>query len=674
MKKIIHIPLIFLLCFSTVIQSLASSALTDTSESPSANIRAVGLKDVRWTEGFWAQRLDGLRDRSIPAMWEIMSGSEYKPYLQHFLIAAGAKEGRYRGAPFNDGDFYKFLEAACLVLSQENDPELQKIVEMSIDAISKAQREDGYIHTPVLIAQRNGDTSVQPFQNRHNFEVYNMGHLLTAACVHYRVTGRDNFLNIAKRTAEFLYKRFRDPTPELAGNSICPSHYMGMVELYRTTHDSRYLKLARQFLDMRALVEDGGDDNQDLIPFFEQHEAVGHAVRANYLYAGATDLWMETGDPRFQKPLESIWQNVVQKKMYLTGACGALYDGASPFGSKKQSNITRVHQSYGHNYELPNTTAHGETCAAIGNILWNWRMFLATGEARYIDVLETTLYNATLSGVSLEGSDYFYVNPLRNVDPLPTNLRWSRTRVLFVTSFCCPPNLLRTIAGVHGYAYGIDEDGILVNLYGSSELSTTIKNQSVLLKQSSNYPWDGKIRVKFESSSEESFSMKFRIPGWTESARISVNGDVVNTDFKRGQYAEVRRRWKSGDVIELDLPMPVQLIEAHPLVEENRNQVAIQRGPIVYCLESPDLPKGTRVQKMKVPSDVVLTPQFEQDLLGGVMAIEGRFLSRHDADWDGKLYRQRDDITESLVDVRLIPYYAWANRGMSEMSVWLPVR
>ena len=276
-----YITAISLWCFSAVLQGLAASALTDTDESINARIRAVGLKDVRWTEGFWAQRLDGLRDRSIPAMWEIMRGSEYKPYLQHFHIAAGEKEGRYRGAPFNDGDFYKFLEAVCLVLSQEDSPELVRMVEMSIDAISQAQREDGYIHTPVLIAQRNGDRSAQPFQNRHNFEVYNMGHLLTAACVHYRVTGRDKFLSIAKSTAEFLNKTFSDPTPELAGNSICPSHYMGMVELYRATGDPRFLKLARQFLEMRGMVEDGGDDNQDLISFFEQHEAVGHAVRAN---------------------------------------------------------------------------------------------------------------------------------------------------------------------------------------------------------------------------------------------------------------------------------------------------------------------------------------------------------------------------------------------------------
>jgi DUF1680 family protein len=279
--------------------------------------------------------------------------------------------------------------------------------------------------------------------------------------VHSRVTGKDNFLTIARETADFLEHAFEEPTPELARNSVCPSHYMAMIELYRTTQDDRYLKLAEQFLAMRSIVRDGGDDNQDRMPFVEQRQALGHAVRANYLCAGAADLYLENGDPALWTSLEAIWQNVTTKKLYVTGGCGALYDGASPDGSRQQSNITRVHQAYGRNYQLPNLSAHNETCAAIGNVLWNWRMFLATGEARYMDVLELSLYNSVLSGVSLTGTDYFYVNPLRNEHPLPTELRWSRTRVPFVTSYCCPPNVVRTIAQVSGFAYAKQDDAVL---------------------------------------------------------------------------------------------------------------------------------------------------------------------------------------------------------------------
>ncbi len=296
-----------------------ADGVVDTSRSPHAVVAPVGLADVRWADGFWAERFATCRNRSIPAMWEIMKGDRF---YQHFVIAAGEIEGKYHGAPFNDGDFYKFLEAACASLSQREDPELERLIEMSIEAITRAQRKDGYLHTPVLIRRRNGDENARPFQDRQNFEMYNMGHLLTAACVHHRVTGRDNFLDIAKRTADFLDKTFQDPTLQLARNSVCPSHYMGMVELYRTTREPRYLKLAQTFLEMRGLVTDGSDDNQDRVPFLEQREAVGHAVRANYLYAGAADLMIETGDKRVQTPLEAVWKNVVQKKMYITGACG----------------------------------------------------------------------------------------------------------------------------------------------------------------------------------------------------------------------------------------------------------------------------------------------------------------------------------------------------------------
>ncbi|HAV63332.1 MAG TPA: ATP-binding protein [Verrucomicrobiales bacterium] len=668
------LPVIAAFCLLlAVVPAFAVSTLTDTSASPHARVQAVGLEEVQWTDGFWADRMTTLRERSIPAMWEIMKGDQYKPYLQHFLIAAGDMEGRFRGAPFNDGDFYKFIEAVCVVWAQTNDPELEAILDQSIDAISRAQREDGYLHTPVLIARRNGDESARPFQDRHNFEMYNMGHLLTTACVHHRVTGRDDLLAIAKRTADFLQRTFENPTPELARNSVCPSHYMGMIELYRTTGDPRHLALARQFVEMRDLVTDGGDDNQDLVPFFAQREAVGHAVRANYLYAGAADLMIETGDERYWKPLRSIWENVVQRKMYLTGACGALYDGASPFGSSRQTTITRTHQAYGHDYELPNTTAHGETCAAIGNVLWNWRMFLATGEARFLDVLELTLYNSVLSGVSLEGSDYFYTNPLRVTDPLPIDLRWSRARVPYVTSFCCPPNVLRTIAEAGAYAYARSPGTLWVNLYGGNTVTTTIENVGwVSLTQESDYPWKGRVRLTVNEADGGEFTLNLRIPAWAGDARLSINQRTESLKLQAGAYASIKRAWKPGDVLELELPMEPRLIEANPLVEEILNQVAVKRGPIVYCLESADLPEGVRVGEVSLPADVQLTAQNDPQLLDGVVALTGTGEVREAGDWSGHLYRELRDSPTKAVDIRLVPYYAWGNRGPGEMSVWLP--
>ena len=359
-------------------------------------------------------------------MWDIMKGTKYKPYLEHFRIAAGLSEGGYHGAKFNDGDFYKWMEAVCALQAVYPDPEWERRLDEIIEIIGKVQRPDGYLHTPVLVAVHNGDTDAKPFMDRFNFEMYNMGHLMTAACLHHQVTGKSNFLAVARKVAAFLDEAYRNPTPEQAEHAICPSHYMGIFDLYRATAEPRYLELAERLIRMRDLVKNGGDDNQDRMPFVKQNEAVGHAVRGTYLYAGIADLCAEKDHPEFRASLDLIWNNLVEKKLYVTGGCGALYDGASPDGSRNQDSITRVHQAFGRNYQLPNTTAYNETCANIGNVLWNWRMFLLSGEAKYIDVLELTLYNAVLSGVSLSGTDYFYTNPLRYQFNEPLKLRWSR--------------------------------------------------------------------------------------------------------------------------------------------------------------------------------------------------------------------------------------------------------
>ena len=439
LRRCCRLLTILSLAFALPLAARAAVTLVDTDKSPSSALRPVGLDEVRWTDGFWADRVRVCREVSIPKMWEHMKSGKHKPFLEHFLIAAGKAEGGHHGAKWNDGELYKWMEAALATLAVDPNPELAANVDEAIQAIAQAQREDGYIHTPVLIANRNGDQNVKPFQDRNAFEMYNMGHLLTTACLHYRLTGERTLLDVAEKAAAFMIDTFKEPTPELARNSVCPSHYMGTIELYRTTGDERYLKLVKTFFDMRSLVQDKGDDNQDRVPFAEQREALGHAVRANYLYAGAADFYMENSDPVLLGTIRPVWENMVHKKMYITGACGALYDGASPDGSPDQSVIRRVHQSYGRNYQLPNTTAHNESCANIANLMWSWRMFQITGDGRYVDVLEQALYNSILAGISLGGNEYFYVNPLRVVDPLPTNLRYPRTRQEFYTSVLLPP-------------------------------------------------------------------------------------------------------------------------------------------------------------------------------------------------------------------------------------------
>lgn len=654
--------------------ALRGAEIVDTTHSKFAKVSPVGLDEVRWTESFWADRAKVCYEQSVPSMWELMKGNKYKPFLQHFLIASGRVKGGHRGAKWSDGDFYKWLEAAIATVAVTGNRELEEAIEQSVEAIGQAQRADGYIHTPVLIAQRNGDKEAKPFQDRHAFEMYNMGHLLTTACLHYRVTGKTDLLDVAEKAAGFLIETFRNPTPKLAANSVCPSHYMGAVELYRATEDVRYLELAKTFLDMRNLVTEGGDDNQDRVPFLEQREAVGHAVRANYLCAGAADLYAETGDADLLIALDAIWENMVHKKMYITGACGALYDGASPDGSSDQNHITRVHQAYGRNYQLPNITAHNETCANIANLMWSWRMFLITGEAKYVDVLELALYNSILSGVSLSGTDYFYVNPLRVVDPLPTHLRWPRHRKPFYTSFCCPPNLVRTIAEVTGYAYAKTEDAIWLNLYGANTLSTELQGQPLRITQQTDYPWDGNIRVVIDACPDQEFAMRLRIPQWADSATISLNGKKLSPPSADAGYREIRRNWKIGDVVELELLMPPKLMQANPLVEEVGNQVAVQRGPIVYCLESMDLPTGVDIEQVIVPLDIRFKERYDKDLLQGVAVLEGTALAKRPTEWKTELYREAKAMPTRPIKLRLIPYYAWSNRGPSEMSVWLPMK
>ena len=671
LKGIIILSMLTLTAFSLHAQD---KALVNTSASSYAKLSSVDMGNVTWTKGFWADRFKVCRETMIPNLWRIYTDPKIGHGIQNFEIAAGLDTGSHVGPPFQDGDFYKLFEAVAAMYAATHDPRLDTLMDNTIAIFAKAQRADGYIHTPTLIDERNHPDKAKAFGDRLNFETYNLGHLMTAACVHYRATGKRNFLDIAIKATDYLYRFYKTASPELARNAICPSHYMGVVEMYRTTHDPKYLELAKNLINIRGLMKDGTDDNQDRIPFRQQTQATGHAVRANYLYAGAADIFMETGDTTLIHTLNLVWNDAVNRKMYITGGCGALYDGASPDGtSYLLKDVQEVHQAYGRDYQLPNFTAHNETCASVGNVLWNWRMLQITGDAKYADIMETTLYNGMLSGISLDGTKFFYTNPLSVNDDLPFRQRWSRDRVGYIAySDCCPPNVVRTIAEVSNYAYNISDKGLWVNLYGGNKLSTKLKDGSdIKLTQTTAYPWNGNINITIDTAPGKEFSVFLRIPGWCDDATLTVNGKPAGISLQPGKYAEVAHKWAAGDKIELNLSMPVKLIEANPLVEETRNQVAVKRGPIVYCLEAIDLPKGENIFNIALSGKSMLKVQPIKIANSDIISLTGTAEDRKQNSWSNKLY-QEVSLTYRLVNVRLIPYYSWDNRGHTNMETWIP--
>ena len=651
-------------------------ALVNTMKSPYARLSGVDIDNVKWTNGFWAERFAVCRDSMVTGMLGKYMDPDISHGYRNFEIAAGLRQGEHQGPPFHDGDFYKLFEGLAMVYAVTKDPKLDKLMDEIIATISKAQRGDGYIHTPVIIEEHKSGKKSE-FENRLNFETYNMGHLMTAACIHYRATGKTTLLDVAKSATDFLCNFYQKASPELARNAICPSHYMGVVEMYRTTGNPEYLELAGKLIDIRSMVENGTDHNQDRIPFRKQTQAVGHAVRANYLYAGVADVYAETGDDSLFRALDLIWHDLVEKKLYVTGGCGALYDGVSPDGTTyDQSYIQQVHQAYGRDYQLPNITAHNESCASIGNVLWNWRMFLITGETKYMDIVELTMYNSLLAGVSLDGQRYFYTNPLCVSDDLTYELRWSKEREEYINYCnCCPPNTIRTISEIHNFFYSLSDEGLWINLYGGNTLSTRLSDgSSLVLTQKTGYPWNGSISISFEEVPEQELSVFLRIPGWCRNAGIMLNDKPASVIPATGEYAELRRKWLKGDQISLKLEMKTKLIEANPLVEETRNQVAVKRGPVVYCLESVDIPQEVNIFDISLPANIELSLVSDTIDNSQVMFLEGKALASGHQSWNNQLYREiRHDKPDSL-HIRLVPYYAWGNRGHSEMTVWLPLR
>jgi DUF1680 family protein len=642
--------------------------IINNAESPNVVFRSIDMGDCLWTEGFWADRFHTCEESMVPYMGEVLCG-DVGHSLNNFKIAAGLKEGEHKGFKWHDGDFYKYMEAATYVYSQNGDKEILKTLDGYIEIIAQAQQPDGYIQTHVTI---NG---LERFGNRQYHEMYNAGHMMTSACVHYRITGQTNFLDLAKKYADYLFDTFMPQPEHLKRFGFNQTQIMGLAEMYRTLGDKKYLELAELFINMRgkyvepdetANDKNVGDMVQERTPLRMENHAVGHAVLALYFYAGAADVYAETGEKALLDALDRLWLNVTDKKMYVTGACGQTHHGLS-------RNKDVIHEGFLAEYNMPHTTAYNETCANICNAMFSYRMLGIHGEAQYADIVELVLFNSALSGISLEGKDYFYANPLRMVEGTVEYGKKHGTeqpyRQPYLNCFCCPPNLVRTIAKVSGWAYSKTDNGIAVNLYGGNTLSTQLLDGSEIeLSQVTKYPWEGNVKLTIDKCKKEAFDLKLRIPEWAEGSKLKLNGEAI--DVEAGTYATVSRKWKKGDVVNLELPMDIKVLEGNPWIEQTRNQVSIKRGPVVYCIESPDLPEGTDILDVYLPESSKLQAEYKADFLGGVSVINAAIRIRKDHG-EG-MYQEVSKPEWETVSSQLVPYYAWSNRGQAEMTVWIP--
>ncbi len=686
MKKLL---LIVLVCCCATPTYTQAQGLTDMSRSKQAKMQNLPMGATQWTGGFWGDRFQMLSTTGIWDMWETWNtpyetidalGLHGSHGFANFQVAAGTVKGKHHGPPFHDGDMYKWLEACAAVYAVTKDPKIDALMDQFIEQVALAQRADGYIHTPVVISERNagidshavkenaagieiGKDQKHAFASRLNFETYNLGHLMTAGIIHKRATGKTTLFNCGKKAADFLYNFLTNDAAELSRNAICPSHYMGAAEMYRETGDEKYLTLAKGLIAIRDSVTNGEDHNQDRHKFRDQYEAMGHAVRANYLYAGVADLYAETGETQLMKNLCAIWDDIIQHKIYIMGGCGALYDGVSPDGTTyNQPSIQQIHQAYGRQFQLPQEAAHNEICAQIGMMLFSWRMFQTTGDAKYIDNIENELYNGILSGISLDGRDFFYTEALRRTKEFPYVMRWPKHRQRYITCFCCPPNTLRTLCEAQEYAYAISGETLYVNLYGQNSLKT----KDLEVEQITNYPWDGHITLTVKKAKKLSTIILHK-SDWCDRYSVTVNGEKTGLT--------ITRKWKKGDVIQLTLDMRPRLVEANPLVEEAKNQVAVMRGPIVYCLEGQDIQGGYRINDIAIDDDIELK-EVKMTIAGHeFIALEGEAKLVNNKPWNNStLYRELSKSPDTKVRIRLIPYYAWDNRGIQDMSLWLPLK
>lgn len=604
-------------------------------------LQAVLWKDVEIEGVFWKSRFRTNREITLDYQYEQM---DMTGRIDNFRRASGRKKGEFEGLFFNDSDVYKWLEAASYSLGTHPDRKLEDKVDKLIEEITDVQQEDGYLNTYFTLEKK------ERFANlRDEHELYCAGHLFEAAVAHYTATGKTSLLDDAIRFADLICQTFGPGKKQGAPGH--PEIELALMKLYWLAGKKRYFDTARFFIDQRGKGFAGGDEyHQDRVSFTEQEEIAGHAVRAVYLMSGAADVYRETKNNALMDTLRRLWENMTQKKMYVTGGIGSRYEG----------------EAFGRNYELPNDRAYAESCAAIGSIFWNHRMLQLTGEARYADVMERALYNGFLSGVSLDGERYFYQNPLQS-DGTHRRAGWFKCA-------CCPPNIVRLLASLGGYFYSVSKEGIWVHLYGDSKVTATLDmNRKIILDQSANYPWSGDINVKISLDTETSFTLFLRIPGWCPKAEVLVNGKPIREPVRAGSYFPITRTWIKGDEVQLNLSMSVDFLETHPH-SSNNGRLAISRGPLVYCVEALDN-KGVDVFDIVLFPDTEFSPHFKPDLLGGVVLLRGKALLRDKSDWKERLYRvyREEQKTKSEpLRITAIPYFAWANREPGKMLVWIP--
>ena len=633
-----------LLLIGVALMTLALSAAKKTQ--PVAQIQEVSFTQVHLNDGFWSPRIEVNRTVSIPSAFH---ECEVNGRFDNFALAAGLIKGEHKGDfSFDDTDPYKVIEGASYSLAVHYDGKLDHYLDSVINIIAQAQEPDGYLTTCVTnkCTRLSGWWGTHKWEKINSHELYNSGHLIESAVAHYRATGKKTFLNVAIKNADLVCKTFGPNEGQIHRPGGHPIIEMALCKLYKVTGDKKYLEGAKYFVDETGRCTDGhkpSEYSQDHMPILQQEEIVGHAVRAGYLYSGVADVAALTGDKAYFEALERIWENMSSKKLFITGGIGSRPQG----------------EGFGPNYELFNHTAYCETCAAIANVYWNYRMFLATGESKYIDVCERALYNNVLSGVSLSGDKFFYDNPLES-DGEHERQKWFGCA-------CCPGNITRFVASVPGYIYAQQGKDIFVNLYVQGKA----KIGNVELEQTTDYPWDGKIRVKVTKGSGK-FAIKLRIPSWLKTSptnndlyqyqdkaktySVSVNGQALYPENR--DYITLNRSWKKGDVIELNFPMDVRRIVANDNAEDDCGKVAFERGPIVFCLEGNDQADG-KVFNKYILNTSSIQAHFENDLLNGVMVLEG----------DAKELQQNGEVKD--VKFRAIPYSTWNNRGSQQMEIWV---
>lgn len=616
-----HLPIALAACVAAV--CLKSAALSAKGgEVPAAHrLTPVPFTAVRFDDGFWSARLQTNHERSIPHNFR---WCEETGRFTNFAKAAGLMAGEFEGIYFNDSDVYKVLEGTSYALAASPDPDLEQRMDRVIAWIAAAQREDGYLNTYYTLTGLDKRWTNLPAMH----ELYCAGHFFEAAVAHYRATGKRTMLDVAIRLADHIDSVFGPgKTYGVPGHEEIE---LALVKLYEVTGERRYFDLAKFFIDQRGDATHRpsyGPYCQDHIPVREQSEIVGHAVRAMYLYAGVADIAAYTGDPELIAAMDRIWKDVTQRKLYITGGVGARHDG----------------EAFGDPYELPNESAYCETCAAIGLAFWSYRLALMHGDARYADVLERALYNNVLAGIGLDGEHFFYVNPLASGG--------GHHRQPFFGCACCPTNAVRLIPSVPGYVYMLrpDPEEVFVNLYVAGTAFLETAGGELGIRQEGRYPWDGKIALQLFPKDSRELALKLRVPGWCREFQASVNGETVaDPTIERG-YLTLRRVWKEGDRVELNLAMPVERIEAHPAVAANRGRVALQRGPLVYCFEGAD--HEFDVRKIVLAKDPRLETEYRPDLLGGIVVLLA------------------DTVDQCRVTA--IPYYAWDHREPGPMAVWV---